>query len=62
LCCCRCLYDKIEQAPSYFECALRNFPDILNAHRATLGTYDVARATKNAPNWESANKIFLSLS
>jgi hypothetical protein len=29
---------KIEQLPLYFECALSNFQDILNAHRATLGT------------------------
>jgi hypothetical protein len=31
------IYDKIELLLPYFECALSNFRDILNAHRATLG-------------------------
>ncbi len=37
LCYSRSLYDKIEQLPPYFDCALSNFWDILNAQRATLG-------------------------
>ncbi len=56
---CRHLYDKIEQLPPYFECALSNFRDILNAHRATLGA-SMIEQVKNAPNWETANKIRLS--
>jgi hypothetical protein len=31
------MYYQIEQLPPYFECALSNFRDILNAHRAPLG-------------------------
>ncbi len=62
LCCSRRLYDKIEQLPPYFECTLSNFPDTLNVHRATLGASMMSpEHYKNAPNWESANNIFLSL-
>ncbi len=42
---------KIEQLPPYFECALSNFRDILNAHRATLGASMISlEQEKNAPN------------
>jgi hypothetical protein len=62
LCCSRHLYDKIEQLPKYFECALSNFQDILNAHRATLGASMISlEQVKYLPNWETANKIRLSL-
>jgi hypothetical protein len=55
------IYDKIEQLPPYFECALSNFRDILNAHRATLGASMISlEQVKNVPNWEIANKIRLS--
>jgi hypothetical protein len=61
-CCSGRLYDKIEQLPPYFECALSNFRDILNAHRATLGASMILlEQEKNAPNWVTANKIRLSL-
>jgi hypothetical protein len=53
---------KIEQLQPYFECALSNFRDILNVHRATLGASMMSlEQQENAPNWESANKIRLSL-
>jgi hypothetical protein len=56
------LYDKIEQLPPYFECALSNFRDVLNVHRASLGASMISlEQEKNAPNWEAANKIRLSL-
>ncbi len=62
LCCSGRLYDKIEQLPPYFECALSNFQDILNAHRAALGASMISlEQEKNAPNWEASNKIRLSL-
>jgi hypothetical protein len=51
LCCSRHLSDKIEQLPLYFECALSNFRDIVNAHRATLGASMISlEQVKNAPN------------
>jgi hypothetical protein len=62
LCCSRRLYDKIEQFLPYFECALSNFQDILNAHRATLGaSMKLLEQQGKGPNWESTNKIRLSL-
>ncbi len=45
LCSSMCLHDKIEQLPPYFECA----------QSSIWRFHDVARARKNAPNWESAN-------
>ncbi len=39
------LHDKIERLPPFFECA----------QSSTWRFYDIARARKNAPNWESAN-------
>jgi hypothetical protein len=58
----RHLYDQIEQLPPYFECALSNFQDILNALSATLGaSMMLLEQQENVPNWESANKIRLSL-
>jgi hypothetical protein len=52
---------KKEQLPPYFDCALSNSRDILNAHRATLGASMISlEQEKNAPNWEKANKICLS--
>jgi hypothetical protein len=61
LCYSRRVYDKIEQLPPYFEYALSNFREILNAHRATLGASMISlEQVKNAPNWETANKIRLS--
>ncbi len=56
------LYDKREQLPQYFECALSNFRDILNALRATLGASMISlEPEKNAPNLVTANKIRLFL-
>ncbi len=55
-------YDQIDQLPPYFECAVSNFQDILNAHRAALGASMISlEQAKNAPNWEAANKIRFSL-
>jgi hypothetical protein len=52
MCRSRHLYDKIEQLLPYFECALRNFRYILNAHRATFGASMMSlEQQKNAPNW-----------
>jgi hypothetical protein len=51
MCCSRCLYDKIEQLPPYFECTLSHFRHILNVHRATLGTSMMSlEPQKNTPN------------
>jgi hypothetical protein len=53
---------KIEQQQPYFECALSNSQQILNACRATIGASMVSlEQQKNVPNFESANKIHLSL-
>ncbi len=50
LCCCRRVHDKVEQLPPYFECALSNFRDILNAHRAALGASLMSQEQKkNTP-------------
>jgi hypothetical protein len=51
LCCSGHLYDQIEQLPPYFECALINFRDVLNAHRAALGaSMMLLEQNKNALN------------
>jgi hypothetical protein len=41
---------------------IEQFPSILNAHRATLGAFMMSLEQQEyAPDWESANKIRLSL-
>ncbi len=41
---------------------IEQFPDILSAQRATLGaSMMLLKKQENGPNWESANKIHLSL-
>ncbi len=55
-------YEKIEQLPPYFECALSNFRDIFNMHWAVLGASMMSlEQQKIVPNWETANKIRLAL-
>jgi hypothetical protein len=47
----------------YYIGAESNFQDIFNVHKATLGASLMSlEQQKNVPNWESTNKILISLS